>query len=60
MTGNDMFGMREVFMKIKYNEKNELDLPISRKLETNIETLQTIFSDWGDFVEKKICTGKRK
>lgn len=40
-------------MKIKYNEKNELDLPISRKLETNIETLKSIFSDWGDFVEKK-------
>lgn len=40
-------------MKITYNEKNELDLPVNRNLEVNIETLNSIFSDWGDFVKKK-------
>lgn len=40
-------------MQIKYNEKNELELPIAKSLNKNIEVLTNIFSDWGDFVKKK-------
>lgn len=40
-------------MEIKYNEKNELDLPISGSLEKNIEILDSVFEQWGDIVKKK-------
>lgn len=40
-------------MEITYNEKNELDLPVSRSLQVNIEALNSIFADWGDLVKKK-------
>lgn len=40
-------------MEIKYNEKNELELPVSKSLDRNIEALTDIFSDWGDFVKKQ-------
>ena len=40
-------------MEIRYNEKNELDLPISRELSKNIEVLDSLFSDWGDLVKKE-------
>ncbi|MCM1158045.1 MAG: spore germination protein [Bacteroidales bacterium] len=40
-------------MEIKYNEKNELELPIDKHLEKNIEVLDAVFSEWGDIVKKK-------
>lgn len=40
-------------MKIKYDENNEINLPIYSKLETNIRILDSVFSDWGDIVKKK-------
>lgn len=40
-------------MEIQYNENNELELPISRELNKNIEVLDSLFSDWGDLVKKE-------
>lgn len=40
-------------MEIKYNGKNELELPVAKSLNRNIEALTDIFSDWGDFVKKQ-------
>lgn len=40
-------------MKIAYNEKNEIDLPVSRKLNSNIEVLKTLFADADDMVWKR-------
>ncbi len=40
-------------MEIRYNEKNELEIPISRRLGDNIEVLENVFADWGDLVKKE-------
>lgn len=40
-------------MQIKYNRDNELELPISKDLKTNIKVLDEIFTDWGDIVKKE-------
>lgn len=40
-------------MKIEYNEKNELDLPIYKSIGQNIDVLETLFSVWGDIVKKE-------
>ena len=40
-------------MQINYNQKNELELPIKRQLEENIQAIESIFSEWGDLVKKK-------
>lgn len=40
-------------MKIEYNEHNEIEMPISSKLDRNIEVLETLFADWGDIVKKR-------
>ena len=40
-------------MKINYDEKNEISLPVYRSLDKNIEILEALFSEWGDIVKKK-------
>ncbi|MDD6072450.1 MAG: spore germination protein [Clostridiales bacterium] len=40
-------------MEIEYNEKNEIDMPISRKLDRNIEMMETLFADADDMVWKR-------
>lgn len=40
-------------MEITYNEKNEIDMPISRDLNRNIEVLETLFADADDMVWKR-------
>lgn len=40
-------------MKISYNEKNDVDIPIAEELNQNIEVLDTLFYNWGDIVKKK-------
>lgn len=40
-------------MKINYDEKNEINLPVYRSLDKNIEVLEALFSEWGDIVKKK-------
>lgn len=40
-------------MEITYNDKNELELPVFRELNQNIDALESMFADWGDIVRKK-------
>ena len=40
-------------MEIKYNENNEITLPVYENLEQNIKALESIFAEWGDIVKKK-------
>ena len=40
-------------MKISYNEKNDVDIPIAEELNQNIEVLDALFHNWGDIVKKK-------
>lgn len=40
-------------MKISYNEKNDVDIPIAEELNQNIEVLDALFYNWGDIVKKK-------
>lgn len=40
-------------MEIKYDENNEITLPIYKDLYKNIEALESVFSEWGDIVKKK-------
>lgn len=40
-------------MEITYNKKNEIDMPISRELNRNIEVLETLFADADDMVWKR-------
>ncbi|MDE5863907.1 MAG: spore germination protein [Lachnospiraceae bacterium] len=47
-------------MKIEYNEKNEIELPVYRELDRNIEALDSIFSEWGDYVKKEFVLEREK
>lgn len=40
-------------MDIKYNDNNELEIPIFADIDRTIEALKNIFSDWGDIVKKR-------
>lgn len=40
-------------MEIKYNDKNELELPVYGTLQKNIEAFAAIFSGWDDLVKKE-------
>lgn len=40
-------------MEIKYNKRNEIELPVFANLDENIAALESIFSEWGDLVKKK-------
>lgn len=40
-------------MEIKYNDNNELELPVYGTLQENIEAFAAIFSGWDDLVKKK-------
>ncbi|MGN0154008.1 MAG: spore germination protein [Lachnospiraceae bacterium] len=40
-------------MEIKYDEKNEIDMPVFQNLEENIDALESMFADWDDIVKKK-------
>lgn len=46
-------------MEIKYNENNEITLPVYENLEQNIEALESIFADWGDIVKKKFVLERK-
>ena len=40
-------------MEIRYDDKNDLNLPIYQDLQNNIDAIESIFKDWGDIVKKK-------
>lgn len=40
-------------MDITYNEKNEIDMPVSRDLDANIQIMETLFADADDMVWKR-------
>ena len=40
-------------MDIKYNAKNEVELPVFPNLDENIEALNSLFHGWGDIVRKE-------
>lgn len=40
-------------MKIIYNNKNEIDIPIYSDLDKTIEVMESIFEGWGDIVKKR-------
>ncbi len=40
-------------MDIKYNEKNEVELPVFAELDENIEAMDSLFHGWGDIVRKE-------
>ena len=41
------------YMDIKYNDNNEIELPIYESLDDTIDALETIFCNWGDIVRKR-------
>lgn len=47
-------------MEIKYDENNEITLPIYEDLEKNIEVLESIFLEWGDIVKKKFILERKE
>jgi spore germination protein len=47
-------------MEIVYDEKNEIDLPVSCDLDWNIETLEAMFSDCDDMVWKRFELQRRE
>ena len=40
-------------MDIKYNEKNEVEMPVFANLDQNVDALESLFKDWGDIVRKR-------
>ena len=40
-------------MEVKYNDKNELEIPIYKDIDQTIDLVESIFSDWGDIVKKR-------
>lgn len=47
-------------MDITYNENNEIDMPISRDLDTNIQIMETLFKDADDMVWKRFVLKRDK
>lgn len=48
-----LFKWKGAVLKMHYNCRNEIELPIYPELDKTIEALSDIFSNWGDIVKKR-------